>query len=588
MNKKTNDQSLWMALGFVLVWLGMSLSPAHGFSGSPRPQQPTISESILAGIDESDEEQDEEKTDKPTEEKDADDEVDSEANQEESSAEDSPLAIVGGDIQTVTRGVIRRGTILIQGGKILAVGQQVEIPEDAEVIDAKGMVITPGFVSLGMSRIGLGSSANSTQNKVADALDPYDQYMKFCLGVGITSGAVQISGSSSRFRFSFEAVPGSGAEQEILTIDELIGLHDEGGISDEEFEHLMAHVSDEGDGHEHSHPSGLFEGPATPGMTSLFDERFFGEEFLNGLCGHCADTRIRILPEPLAPPSPTRQTPNRFAVIKLNYGDLDGMLVSESPFYSLSASALTGPFNRYSWRANIEKGREYLEDLKAYEKAKADGDKSAKEPRNPVDDNLIKMIKKEVPLRISAFSVDQIRDMLDLAEELDYELVIDGATEAWVIAEELGVAKTPVVVTPRARRSAQPGRETSTGSSIEITGILEQAGVPFAVAPLSSSVSLNGLAGRDLTSLPLEAAFAVRGGAGESTVLEALTIVPARILGLEDRIGSIEEGKDADLLILDGPPLDYRTYVDQAIVNGKVRYDRERDHVYPVFERGDY
>ena len=109
--------------------------------------------------------------------------------------------------------------------------------------------------------------------------------------------------------------------------------------------------------------------------------------------------------------------------------------------------------------------------------------------------------------------------------------------------------------------------------------------MPFAIAALSSSISLNGLAGRDLTSLPLEAAFAVRGGCSESTALAALTIVPARLLGLQDRLGSIDKGKDADLLILDGPPLDYRTYVETAIVSGKVRYDRVKDHVYPVFDR---
>ncbi len=59
----------------------------------------------------------------------------------------------------------------------------------------------------------------------------------------------------------------------------------------------------------------------------------------------------------------------------------------------------------------------------------------------------------------------------------------------------------------------------------------------------------------------------------------------ARLLGLQDRLGSIDKGKDADLLILDGPPLDYRTYVETAIVSGKVRYDRVKDHVYPVFDR---
>src|SRR6185436_9100079 len=117
----------------------------------------------------------------------------------------------------------------------------------------------------------------------------------------------------------------------------------------------------------------------------------------------------------------------------------------------------------------------------------------------------------------------------------------------------------------------------TTGSSIESSGIFERTGVRFAITALSNSVSLNGLAGRDLTSLPLEAAFAVRGGCSESTALAALTMVPAKLLGLADRCGSIEEGKDADLLILNGPPLDYRTYVETALVSGNVSYERAKD-----------
>ena len=88
---------------------------------------------------------------------------------------------------------------------------------------------------------------------------------------------------------------------------------------------------------------------------------------------------------------------------------------------------------------------------------------------------------------------------------------------------------------------------------------------------------MNGLAGRDLTSLPLDAAFAVRGGADEKTALKAITITPARMLGLEDRIGSLEEGKVPDILVLNGSPLGYHTYVEQAVVAGKVPYDRHGD-----------
>ena len=109
------------------------------------------------------------------------------------------------------------------------------------------------------------------------------------------------------------------------------------------------------------------------------------------------------------------------------------------------------------------------------------------------------------------------------------------------------------------------------GSSIETSARLERAGVPFAIATQMNTVSLDGVyGGRDLTGFPLEAAFAVRGGCSEKAALASLTIVPARLLGLADRIGSIDEGKDADLLILNGPPLDYRTYVQTALVGGKI------------------
>jgi imidazolonepropionase-like amidohydrolase len=137
------------------------------------------------------------------------------------------------------------------------------------------------------------------------------------------------------------------------------------------------------------------------------------------------------------------------------------------------------------------------------------------------------------------------------------------------------------ILTPRSRRRPNTGKEDTSGSSIETSGTLEKAAVPFAVAPLGTSVSLDGLPGRDLTSLMLEAAYAVRGGASEKTALEALTITPAKMLGLDKKIGSIEEGKDADLLILNGPPLDYRTHIERALVGGKIYYDRLKEKIYP-------
>ena len=103
-----------------------------------------------------------------------------------------------------------------------------------------------------------------------------------------------------------------------------------------------------------------------------------------------------------------------------------------------------------------------------------------------------------------------------------------------------------------------------------------------------NTVSLDGVdGGRDLTGLPSRRHSPCAADVARIPRLAALTIIPARMLHLENRIGSIEEGKDADLLILNGPPLDYRTYVQTALVGGKVCYDRNQDRVYPTFERDE-
>jgi imidazolonepropionase-like amidohydrolase len=430
------------------------------------------------------------------------------------------VAIVGGDVYTITREVIRSGTVLVKDGKILRVGQDLAIPDGATVLDAKGKYVTPGFVALSMAGVGLRSAAPgrggpatpgpSRSSKLADTLDPFDRNIKFCLGVGITTGCVETSGGSGR-RFG----------------------------------------RDEADDTQ--------------------------------VCPCCG---LAILPtEPITPPTPTAPTPRSQAVLKMSYGELDAMLIKEEPFYHLPGTGLAGALNHFNWRENIRQARKYLDDLAEHEKAVKAGE-SDRLPRKTVSDEMLHLVKKEIALRTDASSVTQIRDMIKLAKELDYDLVLENVHEAWLMADEVAEAKVSVVLTPRARRRATPGREDSTGSSIETSARLEKAGVPFAIATQMNTVSLDGVyGGRDLTGLPLEAAFAVRGGCSENTALAALTIVPARILHLENRIGSIEEGKDADLLILNGPPMDYRTYVETALVAGKVCYDRNQDRVYPTFER---
>lgn len=471
------------------------------------------------------------------------------------------LAIVGGDIHTVTGSVIRQGTILVQDGKILDVGQEIEVPEGATVIDAAGKTITPGFVAISMRGIGVRTTPTGKE-KLADALDPFDRNMKYSLGVGITTGCIELSSGSSR------------------------GRRRRSGEPEERFPGLEQPV----------------EEYLTEAMLDYGDEN-------TSLCPCCG---LPVLPtEPITPARPTQAQPRKMAVLKMSYGNLDAMLVKENVFYSPSPGALNGALQRHNWRLEIKKARESIKaaEKAESEKAKATASSSAKKPsttptpkptpkpsgtttarsstssRSKVKPEVLSLVKGETAMRIRANTVDEIRDMVDLANELGYQIVIEGGIEAWALAQELGAGEASVIYTPRSRREPQPGRETSSGSFVESPRLFEEKGVPFAIASLSNSVSTGGLAGRDLTSLPLEAAFAVRGGASEKTALEALTITPAKMMGLDDRIGSIEKGKDADILILNGSPLDYRTYVEQAIVAGKVAYDRSKDRVFPVYER---
>lgn len=464
----------------------------------------------------------------------------------DSAKKDAVLAIVGGDIHTVTGSFIRQGTILIEDGKIKDVGQDLEIPEGAKVIDAGGKVITPGFVAINMRGVGIRSTPTGAE-KLADALDPFDRNMKYSLGVGITTGCIEMASGGGRFRRRRVGEP------------------------------------------EERYPG--FESPAEEYITEAMLD--YGDENTS-LCPCCG---LPVLPtEPITPAAPTRAQPRKMAVLKMSYGNLDAMLMKENAFYSPSPGALNGALQRHNWRLEIKKARD---SIKAAEKAAAEKAKAAsstakkstptKRPtsssRSRVNPEVLSLVKGETSMRIRANTVDEIRDMIELANELRYDIIIEGGIEAWVIAQELGASGAGVIYTPRSRREPQPGREDSSGSFIESTRLFEEKGVPFAIASLSNSISMGGLAGRDLTSLPLEAAFAVRGGASEKKALQALTITPAKMMGLEDRVGSIEKGKDADILILNGSPLDYRTYVEQAVVAGKVAYERNKDRVFPVYER---
>ena len=497
------------------------------------------------------------------------------------SAHGQSVAIVGGDIHTVTGGVIRRGTVLIENGKIKALGQRVEIPDGVEQIDARGKVITPGFVSITTAPIGIRPTGSDASQRLADSLDAFDSSIKLALSVGITSGCVQLGGGGPRGGRRREPADGDGE----LAI---------AAGSDDYFVGLDLAVA---------------AGARLPGDEEQ-SQLDYGDAA--AVCPCCGLTYLQL--EPIdETPEPSRPS-QRHAVVKMSFGSLDGMLVAESVFYDASPSLLS-PLNRHQWRQQIAQAKRYLKELEDFEAraasaAQGGGSGAAtgraggatrpdsgrggsgrpaagggERPRSPVSADVLRLVKGEIPMRVAAESRSQIQDLVMLADELGYRLVIERGTESWLIPQLLSEHRVAVIMTPRLRRIGRGGLEDLSGSFVEMPRILQDAGVPFAVAALSGGISLGGIAGRDLTSLPLEAIFAIRGGASDAKALESLTIVPARMMGLEQRLGSLEVGKDGDVLILDGPPLDYQTYVSTAIVNGRVVYQRELDRLWPVFER---
>ncbi len=163
---------------------------------------------------------------------------------------------------------------------------------------------------------------------------------------------------------------------------------------------------------------------------------------------------------------------------------------------------------------------------------------------------------------------NDIATVLRLKEEFGFRVVAQHGTEAWKVAEELAAADVPVSIT---WIDTPGGKEETMGWNMEMGAILEQAGVDVSFNT-DDSVT-------DSRLLARGAAIAVRYGMSREKAIEGLTLAPARALGLEDRIGSLEAGKDADFVILSGDPLSVYTKVEQTWVEGTMIYDRANpDH----------
>ncbi len=417
--------------------------------------------SLFIFQDPPDEEQ-EEVVEEVVEDTEATKETELESEEEEAVPEENPyFAIVGGEIHTVTDGVVHAGTVLCKNGRILKVGENIRIPEGATLLKVDGLHVYPGLIAADSSGVvsGRGSS-------LKDSFDPFSLNLDLGLSGGLTS---VVSGK---------------------------------------------------------------------------------------------------------------------AVVKLSRGTLEGFYLGEVPWVSLNVSP-SSPSARRQLLASLAKARDHIRALAAWKRAKEDGEEDAVEPSSQgVNPDHLALLRKSKVARFRAETVRDLGAVCDLLEIFPMDAVIFGCREAWTLASRLGRSGARVVVYPRSKSWANPALNRASGWNIQNARILHDAGVEVCILPSSATISTGGMAGRDLLTLPLEAAFAIRGGLSEEAALRAVTLAPARLLRMDDRLGSVEVGKDADLIITDRSIFDYRSFVQWAVVSGKVVYDKKKasyfSHIRPL------
>ena len=196
---------------------------------------------------------------------------------------------------------------------------------------------------------------------------------------------------------------------------------------------------------------------------------------------------------------------------------------------------------------------------------------AAAEDGKPVDRDLNlealgRVLRREIPWRQHCHRADDIATAIRISQEFGYRLVIDHGTEAHLLADLIAELSIPVIIGPlltsrskvelRNRSLANPGRLVAAGVTIAIT-------TDHPVVPIHFLIH--------------QATLAVKEGLDPDTALRALTINPARILGVDDRIGSLAPGKDASLVIWSGDPLDVMSRAERAVLDGREIYTFDYD-----------
>ncbi len=204
-------------------------------------------------------------------------------------------------------------------------------------------------------------------------------------------------------------------------------------------------------------------------------------------------------------------------------------------------------------RETLNKAREYMQ-----KKELAGDDLSKKPAYDPKLEALIPVLKKEIPLKAHAHRADDIFTAIRIAKECDVKLTLEHVTDGSLIVDELAEEGYPVAVGPNFGHAS---KLELINKSFETPGLLAKAGCQVSIITDSPVIPQQYLA--------LCAGLAVKSGMDEFAALQAITINPAKHIGIADRVGSLELGKDGDVVIADGSPLVSDTNVVKVFIDGK-------------------
>lgn len=385
------------------------------------------------------------------------------------------LAIINAEIHTVAQKEPIQGGILVADGKIADIGD-ITIPDDADVIDAAGARVYPGFIDshthLGVSEEGLGWEGRdynemtepvTTHLRALDAINPEEDGFREAVEAGITT--------------------------------------------------VMS----------------------TPGSANILGGSTVVLKTGGGLLHQ------RVLRENAGIKAALGENPKRI------YSSQKKMPSTRMASAALLREALVAAGN-------------YMDKIE-----RAGGDSEKLPPRDLKLEALIPVLKKEIPIRMHAHRADDIATALRIAREFDIDLTLEHASEAHLIADKVAATGFPATVGPSL---GNPGKVETQNKTLETVKVLSEAGMTVALTTDHPVLSIYEL-------LHAAAAVVRETGMDDYDVLRFITINAAKILGVEDRVGSIEKGKDADLVIVDGHPFDYLSQVLYTIIDGQVVYPKE-------------